>query len=84
LENTLYIWKYFVLNIRADFSCPPPKKKLFCSPMAKLDITPALEFANQYNLKKSFKSTAILSSFVKETGNDWFANNVLTIKQIHS
>jgi len=23
LENTLYIWKYFALNIRADSSCPP-------------------------------------------------------------
>jgi len=31
-EHTLYIWKYFVLNIRADSSCllsapPPPPKK---------------------------------------------------------
>jgi len=23
LENLLHIWKYFVLNIRADSSCPP-------------------------------------------------------------
>jgi len=31
LENTLYIWKYFVSNIQADSSCPT---KLFCSPVA--------------------------------------------------
>jgi len=29
--ETLYIWKYFVFNIRADSSSPP---KLFCSPTA--------------------------------------------------
>jgi len=33
VENILYIWKYFVLNIRADSSCLP---KLLCSPAAMI------------------------------------------------
>jgi len=28
VENTLHIWKYFVLNIRADSSCLPPQTVL--------------------------------------------------------
>jgi len=36
LENTLYIWKYFVLNIRAD----SPRPQTFCSPTAMIQPHP--------------------------------------------
>jgi len=37
MENTLCIWKYFVLNIRADSPRPP---KLFCSLTAMIQPHP--------------------------------------------
>jgi len=40
LENTLYIWKYFVLNIRAD----SPRPNLFCSPTAVIQPLPLANF----------------------------------------
>jgi len=43
LENTIYIWKCFVLNIRANSSRPLSLKKLFCSHTAMaMEIIQAL------------------------------------------
>jgi len=38
-ENAVYIWKYFVMNIRADSSYSPPLiLKLHCSPTAMISL----------------------------------------------
>jgi len=62
LENTLDVWKYFVLNIRADSSC---SAKLFCSPTAM-----TLARFNQNPPDSSDKNTEFRKIFFHHCSSD--------------